>query len=431
MDISVLFILFLFVFSLVIGVPIAFVLGLVPLIFLVFFSGLPLIAIGSRLYAGIDNYVLLALPFFILAGNIMNHTGITKDLVNAARLLVGRMRGALAQVNIVVSVAFAGLTGAAVADTAAIGSILIPAMKEEGYSAEYAAAVTTASSVIGPIIPPSIIMVIYASVTGESVGALFLAGFLPGITIAISLMVLAYYYAVREGHPKRTERISFEEGTRIIKRSFVAILVPVIIIGGILSGIFTPTEAAAVACLYASLVGVFYYKTLTVQNMFESLMNAGIVSATILLIISTSQLFSMVLTIEHVPEQIAAAMTSVITNKYMFLLVANVLFLIMGMVMEISASVIMLTPILLPIALAYGVHPLHFALVMLVNLNVGLTTPPVGVCLFTAVPIAKVSVERMVPKVMPFVAAEIVAILIITYVPEVVLFLPRITGYIN
>jgi len=422
---------FLFVILLIIGVPIAFVLGLVPLIYLLFFQGLPLIAIASKLFGGIDNYVLLALPFFILAGNIMNNTGITKDLVNFARLLVGRVRGALAQVNIVVSIAFAGLTGAAVADTAAIGSILIPAMKEEGYSAEYAAAVTTASSVIGPIIPPSIIMVIYASVTGESVGALFMGGFLPGLAVALSLMILAYIYAIRNNHPKRTERISAKEALYIIRRSVLAMLVPLIIIGGILTGVFTPTEAAAVACLYAFLVGVFYYKTLTVKNMIDSIIDAGRVSATILLIISASQLFSMVLTIERIPEHIAEVMTSVITNKYVFLLVVNILFLFMGMVMEISASVIMLTPILLPLAMEYGVHPLHFALIMLVNLNIGLTTPPVGVCLFTAVPIAKCSVEKMVPKVMPFVIAEMIAVLFITYIPEITLFLPRLTGFIE
>ena len=421
----------LFVLLLVIGVPIAFVLGLVPLLYLIFFQGLPLVAIASKLFGGIDNYVLLALPFFVLAGNIMNNTGITKDLVNFAGLLVGRVRGALAQVNIVVSIAFAGLTGAAVADTAAIGSILIPAMKEEGYSAEYAAAVTTASSVIGPIIPPSIIMVIYASVTGESVGALFIGGFLPGLAVALSLMILAYFFAIKHHHPKRTERIPFKEAVGIVRRSIMALLVPIIIIGGILSGIFTPTEAAAIACLYAFLVGVFYYKTLTLKDMIDSMMDAGKVGATILLIVSCSQLFSMVLTIEHIPEHVANFITSIIHNKYLFLFAVNILFFFMGMVMEISASVIMLTPILLPLAMEYGIHPLHFALIMLVNLNIGLTTPPVGVCLFTAVPIAKCSVEKMVPKVMPFVAAEMVAVFAITYIPEIVLFLPRLTGFID
>ena len=431
MNAGLLFMTFVFVGALIIGIPIAFVLGLVPLLYLIFFRGIPLVAIASRLYGGIDNYTLLALPFFVLAGNLMNHTGITRDLVNLSRLLVGRMRGALAQVNIIASVFFAGLTGAAVADTAALGSILIPAMVEEGYSREYSAAVTCTSSIIGPTIPPSIIMVIYASVTGESVGALFMGGFIPGLLIAASLMILAYYYAVKYNHPKRTERIEIKEAMLIIVRSMVALFVPVIIIGGILSGMFTPTEAAAIACFYAFLAGIFYYHTLTMKNIVDSLINAGIVSATILFIISTCQVFGMVLTLERIPEHIAQAMTAAIPNKYIFLLVANVLFFFIGMIMETGASVILLAPILLPVAVSFGVHPLHFALVMLVNLNVGLNTPPVGVCLFTVTPIARVSMERIIPQVMPFVAAEMVAVLVLTYVPDLVLFLPRLTGFID
>jgi len=431
MNAGLLFMTFVFVGALIIGIPIAFVLGLVPLLYLIFFRGIPLVAIASRLYGGIDNYTLLALPFFILAGNLMNHTGITKDLVNLARLLVGRVRGALAQVNIVVSIIFAGLTGAAVADTAAIGSILVPTMVEEGYSPEYSAAVTATSSIIGPIIPPSIIMVIYSSVTGESVGALFMGGFIPGLLVAASLMVLAYYYAVKNNHPKRTERIERKEATRIIKRSVVALLVPVIIIGGILSGMFTPTEAAAIACFYAFLVGIFYYRALTAKNMIDSLINAGIVSATILFIISTSQVFSMVLTLERIPEHIAQVMTTVVPNKYIFLLIVNILLFFMGMIMETGASVILLAPILLPVATSFGIHPLHFALVMLVNLNVGLATPPVGVCLFTVSPIAKVSLEKIIPKAMPFVIAEMVAVFLITYIPDLILLLPRLTGFID
>ena len=420
-----------FVALIVIGVPIAFVLGLVPLSYLIFIKGIPFIAIATKLYAGIDNYVLLALPFFVLAGNIMNNTGITRDLINFANLLVGRMRGALAQITVVVSVIFAGLTGAAVADVAAIGSIMIPSMKEQGYPTDYAAAVVVAASIIGPIIPPSIIMVIYASVTGESVGALFMGGFVPGILIGIVLMILCYYYARKYNHPRRTAKIAFKEALLTCRRSIPALLVPVIIVGGILSGMFTPTEAAAFACFYATVIGVFYYKSLNVKNMTESLISAGIVSGTILLIISTSQVFSMVLTLERIPEMVAHAMTSTITNKYVFLLIINVLFFFLGMVMETSASVIMITPILLPIAVSYGIHPLHFALVMIVNLNIGLMTPPVGVCLFTAVPIAKVTMEQLVPKVMPFVAVEMFVVLIITYIPELLLFLPRWAGFIN
>jgi len=420
-----------FVIALVIGVPIAFVLGLVPLVYLIAVKGIPLIAIATKLYAGIDNYVLLALPFFILAGNIMNYTGITRDLINFARLLVGKVRGALAQVTVAVSIIFAGLTGAAVADVAAIGSILIPAMKEEGYPADYASAVVVAASIIGPIIPPSIIMVIYASVTGESVGALFMGGFVPGLLIGLVLMILCYYYARKYNHPRRTEKIPMKEAAVICRRSIPALLVPMIIVGGILSGAFTPTEAAAFACFYATLLGIFYYKTLTAKNMIDSLIGAGIVSGTILLIISTSQVFSMVLTMERIPEMVARAMTSTISNKYVFLFIINILFFFMGMVMETAASVIMLTPILLPIAVGYGIHPVHFALVMIVNLNIGLMTPPVGVCLFTAVPIAKVPLEKMVPKVMPFVAVEMFVVLLITYIPDLLLFLPRWAGFIS
>ncbi|HAF50152.1 MAG TPA: C4-dicarboxylate ABC transporter permease, partial [Synergistaceae bacterium] len=235
----------------------------------------------------------------------------------------------------------------------------------------------------------------------------------------------------KNNHPKRTERIERKEATRIIKRSVVALLVPVIIIGGILSGMFTPTEAAAIACFYAFLVGIFYYRALTAKNMIDSLINAGIVSATILFIISTSQVFSMVLTLERIPEHIAQVMTTVVPNKYIFLLIVNILLFFMGMIMETGASVILLAPILLPVATSFGIHPLHFALVMLVNLNVGLATPPVGVCLFTVSPIAKVSLEKIIPKAMPFVIAEMVAVFLITYIPDLILLLPRLTGFID
>jgi tripartite ATP-independent transporter DctM subunit len=430
MSTELLLIAFVFVGSLVIGVSIAFVLGLVPLIYLVAFRGFPLIGIAAKLYGGIDTYVLLALPFFILAGNIISHTGITRDLVNFSRLIVGRVRGSLAQVNIVVSVIFAGLTGAAVADTAAIGSILIPEMIEEGYTPEYSAAVTVTSSVLGPIIPPSIIMIIYASVTGDSVSTLFMAGFIPGLLVALSLVVLARFYAVKYNHPVRAEKIPAAEALRICRRSLVAILVPVIIIGGILSGLFTPTEAASYACLYACLAGVFYYKTLTLKAIVSSLINAGVVASTVLFLISTSQIFSMLLILEGIPDKVTMIVMAFIKNKYVFLFLINVLFFFMGMVMEASASVILLTPLLLPIAISYGIHPIHFALVMLVNLNIGLCTPPVGACLFTAAPIAKIPMERMISSVMPFVAMEMLAVLLITYIPELVLFIPRVTGFI-
>jgi len=418
-----------FIVTMAMGIPIAFVFGIGSITYFIFLSDIPITMIGQQLYNGVDSFVLLAIPFFILAGQLMNRTGITRDLVNFVQVLVGKLPGALAQVNIVVSILFAGLTGAAVADTAAIGSILIPAMKKEGYSAAYSAAVTTASSIIGPIIPPSIIMVIYGTITGESIGALFMAGFVPGVLIGLGLMILALIYAIKEKHPRRTEPVTGKELLKRSKAAVIGLIMPIIILGGILSGKFTATEAASLACLYAFIVGVAIYRSLSLKDILDSLLECAVVSSVILLIISTAKLFGMVLTIEQIPSQIADIMMSITENKILFLLLVNVFLLFMGMIMETGANIILLAPILLPLAIKYGVDPLHFALIMIVNVNIGLTTPPLGVCLFTAAPIAKTSYESIAIKVLPFVAMEILVLLLITYVPDIVLFVPRMTGF--
>jgi tripartite ATP-independent transporter DctM subunit len=420
-----------FIGAMLIGLPIAFVLGSTALYYFLFVGHIPLGMIGQKLYSGADNYILLAIPFFILAGELMNRSKITDALIKFSGLLVGRIPGALAQINIVVSIFFAGITGSGVADTAAIGSVLVPAMEKEGYTPEYSAAVTVASSVIGPIIPPSIVMVIFSMTTGESVGALFAAGFLPGLAIAISLMILAGYYAIKYKHPRSMERHSFSYILKTLKDSFVALLCPVVLVGGIFSGMFTPTEAAAISCLYAILAGIFLLKTLTFKDILESLKKAAISSSTILLIISMAALFGQFMALERVPTKMANLILGFTQNKYIFLLLANVLLLFMGMIMETGASVILLAPILLPIAVRLGIHPLHFALVMLVNLNIGLSTPPVGVCLFTVAPIVNLSLEKISKAVMPFIAAEIVALLLLTYIPDIVLIIPRLLGYIQ
>ena len=419
-----------FVLALLIGVPIAFVLGLASLMYLLVIGGMPLGIIGARMFAGVNRFVLLALPFFILAGSLMNKTNITEDLVEFADLLVGRLPGSLAQVNIFVSILFAGLTGAAVADTAAIGSILIPAMKKQGYTAAYSAAVTTASSIIGPIIPPSIIMVIYGSVTGMSIGALFLAGFIPGVLMGLGLMVLAAFFAIRENHPRRTEPFPREKLLSVIRRAIIGLMLPVIIIGGILSGVFTATEAAAMACFYALVVGTLVLRTLTLKDIKDSLLESAVTAGVILLVISSANLFGVVLAIERVPAVVAGFITDVAPNPVVFLLLVNVFLLFMGMIMETGANVVILAPILLPVALRFGVHPLHFALVMLVNLNIGLTTPPLGVCLFTAAPIARVRYEQISWRVLPFVGMQVSVLLLITFIPELILFLPRLLGMI-
>ena len=422
---------FVFIGSMLVGIPIAFVLGCSALYYFLFVGNIPMDMIGQKLYSGCDNFVLLAIPFFILAGELMNRAKITDSLVNFAKLLVGRIPGAMAQVTVVCSIFFAGITGSGVADVAALGSVLIPSMRKEGYTAQYAAAITVAGSVIGPIIPPSIIMVVYSMTTGASVGALFAAGFIPGLAIGLALMIMSYYFAVKNGHPRRTERIPFPVAIVTVRKSLIALMCPVVLVGGIFSGRFTPTEAAAISCFYAMVAGVFLLKTLTFKDIIESFVKAAVSSAIILLIIAMAGLFSQVMALEHLPRTVANIILGITENKYVYLLLVNILLIFMGMIMETSASVILLAPILLPIAIQLGIHPLHFALVMLVNLNIGLITPPVGVCLFAAAPIAGISIEKISKAVFPFICAEVFALMLLTYIPELVLIVPRMMGFIQ
>ena len=419
-----------FILALAIGIPIAFVLGVSSLYYFLFLGNIPLSMIGQKMYSGIDNYILLAIPFFILAGELMNRSKITDALISFSNILVGRIPGALAQVNIVASVFFAGITGSGVADTAALGSILIPAMEKEGYTPAYATAVTVASSVIGPIIPPSVVMVIYSMATGESVGALFAAGYLPGILVAFSLMVLSYYYAKKHNHPRRTNKIPMKEVIYTMKESIIGLMCPAILVIGIFSGYFTPTEAAVIACLYAIIAGLFLLKTMSLKEVFDSFLSAAVTSSVTLLVIALANLFGQVLAIERIPSLIANFMLNLTSNKIIFLLMVNVFLLFMGMIMDPGASVLILAPIFLPIALTYGIQPLHFAIVMLVNLNFGLITPPVGTCLYAAAPIAKLSIEKISKAVLPFIGVELIALMFLTYIPELTLIVPRLLGYI-
>ncbi|MDT4762249.1 TRAP transporter large permease [Sphaerochaeta sp. PS] len=419
-----------FVLAMAIGIPIAFVLGASSLYYFVFLGNIPLSMIGQKMFSGIDNYVLLAIPFFILAGELMNRSKITDALISFSNILVGRIPGALAQINIVASVFFAGITGSGVADTAALGSILIPAMEKEGYTPAYAAAVTVASSVIGPIIPPSVVMVIYSMATGESVGALFAAGYVPGLSIALVLMILAYYYAIKQKHPRRVEKIPMKQVILTLRESIIGLLCPVILIAGIFSGMFTPTEAAVVACLYAIIAGKYLLKTMKWKDVFESFRGAAVASAITLMVIAMANLFGQVLTLERIPSLVADVMLGITRNRFVFLMLVNLFLLFMGMIMDPGASVLILAPILLPIAISLGIQPLHFALVMIVNLNIGLITPPVGTCLYAAAPIAKLSIEKISKAVLPFVGVELIALMLLTYIPELTLFVPRLLGYI-
>ncbi|MDR1933399.1 MAG: TRAP transporter large permease [Spirochaetales bacterium] len=420
-----------FLITVLSGVPIAFLLGIVSLSYLVLVAGMPAAGIGAYIFYGLNNSAYAALPFFILTGILMTKTRITDDFIAFADMLVGRLPGSLAQINIVVSILFAGISGAAVADTAAMGSILIPMMKKQGYTAEYSAAITTASSVIGPIIPPSAIMVVYGSVTGIPIETLFMAGIIPGLLIGAGLMLMAMFFAVRDKHPRRTEAFVRERAHHVIKRAGIGLTLTAIILAGLLSHIFTPAEAAVMACIYVIWMGVLVLKTLTIKDIGESIIESAVTTSAILLVVSSANLFGVVLTSEGIPEKIVEFISRAADNRYTFLLFVNVFLVFLGMVMEPSAIIVILAPVLLPMALRFGIHPIHFSLVVLVNANIGLVTPPLGMCLFTAAPIARVKYERIALNAIPFMAMEIAVLMFMTYFPELILLIPRGAGLIT
>lgn len=410
------------------GLPIAFSLMIGVIGFVLTQSRLPMDVMAQQMYTAVNSFPLMAIPFFLLSGELMNKTGITGRLVRFINLLVGRIRSGLAQVNIVACMFMAGITGSGVADTAAIGSILIPAMEEEGYGSDYAAALTAAGGVIGPIIPPSIVMVVYASIMPVSVGALFAAGFIPGILLGLGLMVVAYAIGVRRNHPRRETPVPLREYFRGFRDAFWAILMPLIILGGILTGIFTPTEAAAVAVAYALVVGLVIFRSLTWSNILDAVINSAVTSAVILFIVAASNPFGWVMALEQIPQRVATSVLSITTNQTLILLLINLILFIAGMLMETTANILLLAPVLAPLAIKVGVSPLHFAIIMVVNLCIGLATPPVGVNLFVAAPIARTSLERIAQAIIPFLAIETAVLLVITYVPSLTLTIPRFLG---
>jgi C4-dicarboxylate transporter DctM subunit len=413
-----------FVTFLISGVPIAFVLGLTSFVALLYSGNIPLLLMPKEMFSGTDSFPLLAVPFFIFAGNLMNTGGITKRLINFCNILLGYVRGGLALVNVVASMFFAGITGAAVADTSALGSILIPAMTEEKYDRDYSAAVTAASSTVGPIIPPSIPMVILGTVGELSIGALFLAGVIPGIMVGLSLLVVSYIISRRKNYPKGRIK-SIKEFFLGLKDAMLALLMPGIIMGGILGGIFTPTEAAVVAVVYALLVSFLVYREIRWKDLPKILIDSIVTTSIIMLVIANSAIFGWILANQQVPQAVAQVFLSVSNNKWVILLLINIFLLFVGTFMETTASLIILTPILLPLAIKIGIDPIHFGVVMVLNLVIGLITPPLGVCLFIACSIAKITLEQIAKAILPFLIAVIAVLFIVTYIPELSLWIPR------
>lgn len=414
-----------FTLLLVSGIPIAFVLGISSVIYL-WKTQMPFVLVAQRVFVGLDNFLLLAVPLFILAGKLMNASGITRRLIDFFYILIGHIRGGLAYVNIIASIFFAGITGAGAADTAAIGSIMIPAMKKEGYTPEYSGAVTAISSTIGPTIPPSIAMVVYGAMAETSIAKLFLAGFIPGLLLGFAQLLVAAYIARRQRFPVRQKILSIRTVTAGFLDTILAILMPVILLGGILSGVFTPTEAAGVAVFYALIVGFFIYRELTISSFIRVLYETSVLTGTILIILAMAHLFGWILAAETVPEIVAKAMTSVTKNPILLLLLINILLLFTGTIMETLAAIILLTPILLPLAQSIGIDPVHFGIIITVNLNIGLATPPLGVCLIVASPIAGVPLEKIALSTVPFLIASIAVLFVITYAPQLVLFVPNL-----
>ncbi len=420
----------LFLFTLAIGMPISFSIAVCAVGGILAGGTFPLTMVSIRMFQGVDSFPLMAIPFFVLAGEIMTRGQITQGLVQLSNVFVGGIRGGLAQSNIVVSMIFAGITGSATADTTCIGSILIPAMREEGYPADFSAAVTSASSVIGPIIPPSLVMVLYALAAGRiSIAALFLAGYIPGFLVGFGLMIVAYIISRRRNYPKRMEKIPLKVIFITVKNSVLALFMPVIIIAGILSGAFTATEAAAVAVAYAFIVCFFVFRNLKISELPAIFMNTAKISAIVFLLCATTNILSWILTLENVPQILLGFFTSISSSPFVFLLFTNLILLFIGTFIDTVPAIFIMVPILKPVADMFGIHPLHFGVVVTLNLLIGLNTPPVGTCIFVASSIARIKLEELMREIWPFIVVQIAVLLLITYVPDLVLFIPRFFGF--
>jgi tripartite ATP-independent transporter DctM subunit len=422
MDVAVLF--SVFVGGLVLGIPVAVTLGLSSLAYL-WLAGIPPVVMPQKMYAGMDVFVLLSIPGFILAGNLMNQGGITGRIIRFANALVGWIKGGLGLTNIAASMLFGGITGTAVADAASIGGVLIPGMKKAGYPADFSAAVTAASSTVGPIIPPSVPMIIVGALSGISVGQMFLAGAIPGILMGLAMMVTAYVISARKNFPRQQWQ-GIGEIARSFSGAFWALAMTFLIIYGLLSGIATPTETAVVASVYALVVGAFIYRELPLRKVPMILVESATSAAGILALVGFANVFGWILVSERIPQAIADGVLQITDNKFLVILLINLLLLFVGMFMETIAALIILFVPLLSLAQAVGIDPLHFATFAVLNLMIGLTTPPVGVCLFVCAGIARLPLMPVVVAILPFLLTNIAVLLAVSYIPALATWLPSL-----
>lgn len=414
---------------LMIGVPVAFAVGAAALIALVtVVQGIPLVLVPMGMFNGMDSFPMMAIPFFILAGELMNRGGISLRLVAFSKALVGHVPGGLGHSNVVANAIMAAISGSALANIAAVGRVLIPAMEKEGYEREFATGITIGASLLGPIIPPSITMVIFAVTAGVSVGALFLAGIVPGLLIALGMMAVIYLRS-RKRNYGRNPRFDPMEVVREFGRSGFALLMPCIILGGIFGGIMTPTEAAAIAVVYALIIGLFVYRELALSDLWGIFLRTGMTTSFIMLIIGAARIFSDVMLSEGVPQAMAQGMLSISDNPLVLMLLINLLLLLVGCVMDTTAAIIILVPVLMPVAQMIGMDPLLFGVIMSINLVIGMATPPIGVALYLGAEVAQCRVERLIPPVLSLLAVHVAVLILVSYVPGVALWLPAQFGY--
>jgi len=420
-----LFLFSLFVLFLLMGVPIAISLGIASLCAIIKYTTVSLVIVPQVMFSAVDSFPLMAIPFFVLAGNVMAQGGISRRLIKFASALVGTLTGGLAHVSILASMFFAAISGSSAATTAAIGSVMIPEMEKRGYEKGFSAAVVAAAGITGVVIPPSISMILYAVLAGVSVGKLFLTGFGPGLLMGGTLMGIVYVISKKKRYGG-SGKTNFSESVKAFFDSFWGLLMPVIILGGIYGGVFTPTEAAAVAVIYGLFVGLFIYKELKIHEIIGIVYKSAINSAIIMFLIAAANLFGWFLVRQMIPQNIASSVLTITNNPYLVLLMINIFLLFVGTFMNASAAIILITPILLPIIRQVGIDPLFMGIIMTVNLSVGLITPPVGLDLFVACNIAGISLDYLTRYIMPFMIAMIILIFIITYIPSISMFLPNL-----
>lgn len=418
----------LFVLALVAGIPIAVCLGLASLV-MIFIQGFPAMLFAQKLFIAQQSSLLLAIPLFILAGELMRPAGIMEEMLKFINLLVGRFRGSLGYVNVLGSMVFSGTSGSAVADASATGSIMIPMISREYRDPSFAACITGAASTVGPIIPPSIPMIFYALLGNVSVIGLFIAGVIPGLIIGFGLMIMSGIISHRRKHPVNRIDTGFVEIRRSFFRSLPILLMPVVVIGGIVGGVFTATEAAAVAVVYVLLAGFLLTRKLKVSDLAPAFISSAVLMSVVFFILSTSTVVAFELTVLGVPDMVANWFLEFTSNKWVFLLYATAFFLLIGMILEPIPAMIMLVPIFEPVAMSYEIHPIHFGFVVVLNLVIGLLTPPVGPTLYITGGIANVSIERMSKDILPWVGFLILVLLLTVFAPAVVLWLPRLLGY--